>query len=114
MLNDIAVSAESCDRAGDKTWVVGQGGTRVRDLKSGAVGDGFEEAEKRDFVRRKARCEGAGRANLRDVDGAAGESREDETVGEGFVGREAKIFGRWFRHDEGVLPYHAARLKCAF
>ena len=36
-------------------------------------------------MRRKARCERAGRANLGDVDGAAGECGEDEAVGEGFV-----------------------------
>ena len=108
MLNNIAMSAKSCDRAGDETRVVCQGRTGVRDLKRRAVCYSFEQAEKGDFVRREARCERAGRANLGDVDGAAGESGEDEAVGEGFVRREAKILGHWFRHDESALVYHGA------
>ena len=42
MLNNIAMSAESCDRAGDKTRVVCQGRTGVRDLKRRAVCYSFE------------------------------------------------------------------------
>ncbi len=44
------------------------------------------------------------------MDGAAGEGGENKAMGKSFMGCEAKVFGRWFRHDEGVLSYHAAGL----
>lgn len=60
MLNNIAMSAESCDGAGDKSRVVCQGCTGVRDLERRAVCNSFEQAEEGNFVRRKAWCERAG------------------------------------------------------
>lgn len=54
MLNNIAMSAESCDRAGDETRVVCQGGTGVGDLERRAVCYSLEQAEEGYFVWRKA------------------------------------------------------------
>lgn len=73
--------AEACNRAGYEARVVGKCGTRVRDLERRAVGDGFEETDEGNFVGGKAGRDGGGGADLRDVNWATREGREDEAMG---------------------------------
>jgi hypothetical protein len=76
----------------DQTGFVHHGRAGIGDLDLRAIGDGFEEAEEGYLVGSKARiCRGRG-PDLRYVDWAACESREDQTVWEGFLGCETK---RW-------------------
>ena len=80
----------------------------VGDLDVGAIGDGFEEAEQRDFVGSEAGRGGGRRSNLRDMYRSAGEGGEDESVREGLVAGEAQ---RRLGCGHGmVLRTHLARI----
>lgn len=99
MLDDVVGGgAGAGNGAGNETWVVGDGGTGVRDLHRRAVGHGLEEAEEGDFMGGEAGRGRRGGADARDVHGAAGEGREDQSMGEGFVAGEAQEFGIGRRH----------------
>lgn len=65
----------------------------MRDGYLGAVRDGFEEAEEGDFVGGETGWVGGG-ADLRYVEGPAGEGGQDQTMGERFVSCEAQEL-RW-------------------
>lgn len=94
--------ARAGDGAGDEARVVCNGSSGVGDLHGGAICDGLEEAEEGDLVRAKTWCGGRGGADAGDVDGAAGEGREDEAMGKGLVACEAQEFGIWRRHCVGM------------
>jgi len=52
--NAAAVCAIPCDCAGDETWPVDKCSTSVGNLDVGAVCDGFEESQKRNFMSSEA------------------------------------------------------------
>lgn len=83
--------------------MVCDGCSGVGNLHGGAICDGLEEAEEGDLVRGETWCSGRGGTDAGDVDGAAGEGREDEAVGEGLMACKAQKFGIWRRHCVGYV-----------
>lgn len=49
--NSVAVCAVASHAAGDQAWFVGEGSAGVGEFNVGAICDGLEEAEERDFMR---------------------------------------------------------------
>lgn len=80
MSDHAAAGTGSSRAAGNETGFVHENCTSVRDFHLRAIGDCFEETQEGNFMRRQAGVRGRGRANLRDVHGAAGEGRKNQAV----------------------------------
>lgn len=91
------LSVVPCDEAG----FVKERGTGDGDFEEGAVGDGVKEAEEGEFGGRETGGEGVG-ADLRDVEGLAGEGREDEAVPQVGVRGEFEGAGGHICAERGV------------
>lgn len=74
----------ACNEAG----LINKDSTGVRDLHLGAIGNGLQKTKERDFMRSETGIRRRRRTNLGDLNRAAGQRSEDETVHKVLVGSE--------------------------